>query len=494
MPEPRAFKCEVCGYVHEGPEPPETCPICGVGRENFTPLQPPGAPAAAPARGPAAPAAFRCSICNYVHQGPEPPEICPVCDAARELFEPLPAADDPRGGGTPIQRVVILGAGIAGLTAAEQARRTSAEVEITLISREPEAPYYRLNLSRFLAAQVQQESLTIHPPSWYEEQRIRRVHGEAVALDRAQRQVQLRGGEVLGYDRLVLASGAHAFIPPIPGVTRQGVFALRTLEDALRIARAVGAGTRCAVIGGGLLGLEAAGALRGRGGQVTVLEGFDWLLPRQLPPRGGQLLQGYLEGLGMQVRCGARVKELVGDEGVAGVALEGGEVVDATLVVVAAGVRPNSYLARQCGLQVSGGVVVDDEMRTSDPAVLAAGDLAQHRGVLSGIWPAAYAQGVVAGINAAGGQASFTGIPPSNQLKVLGVDLFSVGQIRPADGSDRVVEQEADGAYRMLLLRDGKLLGAALYGDTTLAGQVKEAVASGIQLAAEPDLQRRLGV
>jgi nitrite reductase (NADH) large subunit len=482
----RAWKCDVCGYVHRGDAPPEVCPVCGADQEQFSPFE------LAPAKpSPASSPTWRCTVCDHVHRGEEAPEACSICGAEKSLFEQHVERDLP-GVDVDVNRVIILGAGVAGLTAAEQARASSGQVAITLLSKEPRLPYYRLNLTRFLADEVSEESLRIQGPDWFEAHKIDLHFAEVVGIDRVRQEVRLREGKLLPYDRLILANGAHPFVPPVPGATRESVYTVRTLDDCQAILAGATAGSRCACIGGGLLGLETAGALARRGLEVTILEGFGWLLPRQLAEPAGQLLRNHIEGLGMTVRCGVRVEEIVGDDRARGVRLAEAEVIPADLVVVAAGVRPNSHLARLSGLEVKSGVVVDDRMFTSDPAILAAGDVAEHRGVVYGIWPACYAQAVVAGANAVGGNLEFHGLAPSNRLKVLETDLFSIGQFQPTDASFAVYEGREDGAYYRLVCRDGQLVGANLYGDTSLAGAVKVAIDSGAQLAASPEILDRL--
>ena len=480
------WQCEVCGYIHSGDKAPVSCPVCGAEQELFHVLE-----ILRESPLPVRSDTWQCGICDYLHQGAEPPVNCPVCGAQANLFTPRLDSGTPAAHPSDIRRLVVLGAGIAGLTAATEARRQSTEAAITLVSREAPHPYYRLNLTRFLAGEVPEENLLIQPPHWYEEQRIEIMTAEATSIDRDHRRIHLRDGRQLAYDRLVLANGAHPFIPPIPGATREGVQVLRTLEDAHTILRRLTHGKRVVCIGGGLLGLETAGALARRGATVTVVEGFAWLLPRQLTPRAGKLLQERLEAQGLTVSCGVAVRELTGDESVRGVLLENGEELSADFVVIAAGVRPNSHLARQSGLKVHGGVVVDDRMFTSDPAILAAGDVAEHRGRLYGIWPASFAQGVIAGSNAVGGHAEFNGSAPSTRIKVLDVDLFSIGQIQPEDASTKVCEDTRDGAYSALFCRDGQLVGAVLYGDTGRAGLLKEVVESGRRISESPELVRQ---
>jgi nitrite reductase (NADH) large subunit len=381
-----------------------------------------------------------------------------------------------------------VGGGIAALTAAEHARSLSDRVAIRMVSREKELPYYRLNLTRFLSGEVGDDSLPIKDRAWFDENRIEWVQGDVVRLDRSGKSIRLHDGRELDYDRLVLANGSHPFLPPIPGFNRQRTYTFRTRADALAILEDAQAGARCVCIGGGLLGLETASALAARGARVVVLEGHKWLLPRQLPERAGRMLQEHLREAGVVVRCEARTKELVGDESVRAVELQDGSELPADCVIVCTGIRPNSYLARQSGLKVDTGIIADDGMFTSDPDILAAGDVAEHRGMLYGIWPASFAQGVVAGINAAGSSADFTGIPRANRLKVKDVDLFSIGLVNPQDASCEIHEEERDGAYTCLVTRDGRLVGAALYGDTRAAGILQEAIESSRQVQESAEL------
>ncbi len=478
-----AWKCDVCGYVHQGEESPLSCPLCGADREHFSPLQLMIEPKSSPTSS-----RWRCTICDHLHNGLEPPANCEVCGAAANLFAAV-GEETPLCGEAGIEKILILGGGIAGLTAAEEARKCSASAQITLICKETGLPYYRLNLTRFLAGEVSEQDLPVQPDDWFKEQNITLVEGEALQIDRSQKQVLLRDGRAFSYDRLVLSNGSHPFVPPIPGATRDGVHTLRTVKDAQQILQRLQPGRRCICIGGGLLGLETAGALARRGLQVTVLEGHPWLMPRQLPQAAGELLKGELQKLGIEVLCGVQIEELAGDEHLRTVLLADGRELPADLAVISAGVRPNSCLPRQAELKVKNGLIVDDRMTTSDPHIFAAGDVAEHRGKLYGIWPASYAQGVVAGINAAGGRAEFPGLSLATRIKVLDVDLFSVGQLGLADASYRLVEKTADGSYCGLVCRDNHLLGAALFGDTSLAGTLKEAIENEIQLPELPQLQ-----
>ncbi len=271
------------------------------------------------------PMRFRCSVCGYIHEGNEPPETCPVCGAGREEF--LPEAEEtavlatkPMAAEAPVSstgpRWVVLGGGIAGLSAIEAAREANPEAFITLVHREASLPYSRLNLTRYLAGAVTKDHLVIHPGSWFEQQRIHLVQAEARSLDRALRRVILDNGQEIPYDRLVIATGAHAFVPSIPGVRRNGVHVLRTLADADAILECARSGARCVCIGGGLLGLESAGGLAGRGLDVTVVDEARWLLSRQLAQSASARLASHLGEIGITIRTGAKTVEIMGDESV----------------------------------------------------------------------------------------------------------------------------------------------------------------------------------
>ena len=434
--------------------------------------------------------AWVCPVCGYIHYGSEPPEECPVCGAMGDLFEPYeetaPAAA-PVGG---TLRVVIAGAGIAGVSAAEALRKAAPAAEITLVSNEPDFPYYRLNLTRYLAGEVSLEQLALHPQGWYEEHGIRLVREtEVCELDAAKKEMVLSGGQRLAYDRLLLAGGANPFMPPFAGVERRNVTTLRTRRDADRLLEAGLRAGRCVCIGGGLLGLETAGALARRGVEVTVLEDQGWLLPRQLNETGARLFLQHVQSAGIQVRTQARTRQIAGDGSASGVELDDGTQLPAGLVVISTGVRSNVQLARAAGLQVQRGIVVDDALRTSHPDIFAAGDIAEHQGVLYGIWAPSQLQGGVAGLNLAGQAAGFSALPGSHTLKVLGYDLFSIGQVAPAGAQDQALQAELEGGYACFIFHEQALAGAILLGDTSLSPRVKKAVEERLDCSALLRLQ-----
>ena len=470
----RAWCCTVCGFVHREPELPGECPVCGSPQERFEPYSEPSK-----AQPVSKPNNWRCLVCNYEHVGDQPPDKCPVCATPARRFEAIAdKKEEAQVDSAQADEILIVGGGIAGVTAAESIRQLSANAKITLLTKERHLPYYRLNLTRFIAGEIEEDSLPIHPANWYQENRINVLSGSEVStISLDQQAVSFVDRTTRHYDKLILTAGAHPFIPPILGARLEGVATLRNLTDAHYILQEADKAASIVIIGGGILGLETAGALsRYSDKKVTLLEGFKWLMPRQLNQTAAELLKSYIESIGIALKTDVSVQDLVGDERVAGVHLKSGETIPADLVIITAGVRSNSYLARLTGLRANQGVIVNDYMQTSDPNVYAAGDIAEHRGVMYGLWNAAQYQGSIAGMNAVGKMVEFGGIPRSNSIKVLGVDLLSIGKFEAEDGSDVIIEAECDGNYSRFLFRDSHLVGSILYGDTAISAGVKKAI------------------
>jgi nitrite reductase (NADH) large subunit len=474
------WRCDVCGHVHEGESPPAACPVCGAESEMFSRMT---------LEVSRVERAWHCTVCGYIHQGESPPASCPVCGAASELFELEEGGFE---GSVPTAlRVLVLGAGIAGTTAVDHARRAAPNAELTLVSAEPGLPYYRLNLTRLLAGELEPEALAMANAEWFASRRVEFVHGTATSLDRAAKRVLLNDGRVLGYDRLVLALGSRAFLPPLSGATLPGVYLLRTLVDTQAIIDQVARARVGVVVGGGLLGLETAAAMARRGVSVTVLEQHPWLLHRQLAERPARLLEAHLGRLGVTVRSAVRTRAIVGQARAERVELESGDVLPADLVVVAAGIRPEVALAQAAGIDTQLGTVVDERMVTSDPSILAAGDVAEHQGQVGGIWPVAYTQGRVAGHNAVVGSDSPLAIryapePPGTRLKVVTTSVASVGEFAPTDPHATLLEAEQNEQYLRLVLRGGWLVGVNLIGDAPLASELEGAIERG---ASHADLE-----
>jgi nitrite reductase (NADH) large subunit len=385
---------------------------------------------------------------------------------------------------TSVQNVVVVGNGIAGITAADHVRRRHPICAIDVVAREHYHLYNRMAITRLIYGGSAMQGLFLMPEQWYEQHRITTwLNTQVIGIDREQHRVLLGTGESLPYDRLILTAGSKNFVPPIEGFGAPGSFVLREAEDAMRI-RAYVQERRCrraVIAGGGLLGLEAAYALKKLGLHVTVLEINDRLLHKQLDRRGGQLLRRYLEGLGLEIVLGVQATVEAADGRVTGVRLSDGTRIDAELFLVSAGIRPNVEIAREAGLEVGRGVVVDDRMRTSDADIFAAGDLAECDGLVSGLWPAAVEQAQVAAANVAGGDEIYSGTVPVTMLKVTGVELTSVGRFEPVGPEEEVItlEDVAESRYRKLVVSDGRVVGAILLGYGVEAPAVVRAVKDG---------------
>ncbi len=378
-------------------------------------------------------------------------------------------------------RVLIIGNGVAGTMAAKTLRELDSQVAIDILSEEKYHYYPRPNLIEFLAGLRPLEKIFAFPEEWSERQRIGiSLATPARRLDPEKKVVELANGKKEKYDSLLLCPGASASLPPIKGANLKGVFTLRTIDDALQIIERLRTHNKAVVIGGGLLGLETARGLKQRGAEVTVVEFFDRLLPRQLDAAGASLLQKQIEGFGIRVLTNRVTEEILGPDEVSGVRLKSDETLEAGLVIIAAGIKPNISLASEAGLKVNKGVVVDDYLRTSQADIYAAGDVIEHRGRLYGIIPAAFDQARAAAANILRQPKPYEGTVPSNSLKVMGISLTSAGLIQGEGEGFQEIGQvdEARGIYKKIVLEKNKLVGAIWMGTKKGVNEIVRAVAS----------------
>jgi len=376
-----------------------------------------------------------------------------------------------------MKNYLIIGNGVAGTTAAENIRKHDKEGKITIVTDEAFPFYWRIKLNEYISGDVKEEDLLGKKEAWYREQKIDlRLKTRMVGAEPGQRVVITETGERLPYDCLLVAAGSHSFVPPIKGSEKKGVFALRSIRDARDIAAWAKDVEGVVLIGGGLLGLEAGNALRKLGKKVMVVEFFPRLLPRQLDVDGAKRLQGIMEGMGFSFRLGAKTKEIIGGERVTGVLLEGGETLPGHMVIISAGVRPNLELAPPMGLDRDKGIKVDEHLRTNQPDIYAAGDVAEFKGVPYGIWPAAMEQGKTAGTNMAGGDMVYQGTTMANTLKVVGIDLASAGDIDAENKFEsKVVADEK--VYKKIVIDKNHIIGCIMLGDTKGFNRITKAMA-----------------
>jgi nitrite reductase (NADH) large subunit len=373
---------------------------------------------------------------------------------------------------------VIIGNGVAGTTAAAALRKNDPSGTIRLITDEAHPFYSRIRLMEYLSGEADLAKLQIKKEAWYQENKIALTLSDRVTdIAPAGRQVTTASGKRFTYDRLLLATGADSFLPPIAGSDKPGVFTLRHIRDAEAIKQYTAGKSKVLLIGGGLLGLEVGNSLRKAGLEVSVAEFFPRLLPRQTDPACAELLKARLEKMGFLFYLGVKSKEIVGDRAAQGLILEDGRRIDTDLIIVSAGVRPSLELAKKAGIKVDKGIAVNDRMETDIPGIYAAGDAVEHRGLVYGIWPAAEQQGEVAGTVMGGGAAVYQGTTFSNQLKVVGIDLLAAGELDGDGKLESFVEMDREaGTYRKLVLKDNALVGVLLFGSLEGRGKLLKAV------------------
>lgn len=361
---------------------------------------------------------------------------------------------------------LIIGNGVAGTTAAETIRKHDKEGAITIATDENMPFYWRLRLNEHIAGELDEEKLYARKKEWYKDQGMDlKLNTPIQGGDVKEKFVVTRDNQKLSYDRLLIATGSHSFVPPIKGAEKRGVFTLRSLQDAHDIMQWARNVQEVVMIGGGLLGLEAGNALRKLGKKVMVVEFFPRLLPRQLDVPGAKRLQSIMEDMGFSFRLGAKTQEIAGNAGVEGVLLEGGETLPAAMVIISAGVRPNLELAKALGLDHDKGIKVDERMRTNQPDVFAAGDVAEFKGIPYGIWPAAMEQGKAAGSSMAGKEVVYNGTVMANTLKVVGIDLASAGEI-DVDNQFESKTLTDEKTYKKVVIKDDTIAGCIMLGDT----------------------------
>ena len=370
--------------------------------------------------------------------------------------------------GSPRRKLVVLGNGMAaGRVLDELFVRAPDRYDITVFGAEPRVNYDRIMLSPVLAGDKQFDDIIVHDDAWYARHNVDLRKGEAVvAIDRATRSVRTQSGTVEPYDDLIIATGSRPILLPIPGAELPGVVTFRDLDDVNAMLTAAKQGGNAVVIGGGLLGLEAAAGLAANGMKTTVVHLMPTLMERQLDPNAAYLLQKAIEKRGIEVLTGANTNAILGDSKVTAVRLQDGRTLPADLVVMAVGIRPNTALAKEAGLEVKRGLVVDDFLRTNDENIFAVGECVEHRGQCYGLVAPLYEMAKTLGATLAGEQVSgYAGSSTSTKLKVTGVDLFSAGDF--AEGEDEIVLRDPSrGVYKRVVLRENRIIGAVLYGDT----------------------------
>ncbi len=415
---------------------------------------------------------WKCTVCGEIIVGTEPPEKCPVCGVGASLFVKLEEETkiERKISGSQEKFVIIGGSG-AGMSAVDEILKRNKNSEITIISKENVKGYYRPQLSKMLSHVIAFNSIAIKHDEWYKENNINYIINKEVSkIDDNNKKVILQNKEEIPYTKLIIASGAEVLVPPIVGKEKIGVFTLRYLKDTQKIKEYSNDKKTAVVIGGGVLGLETAWELNNLGLQVTVLEMGDRILPRQLDNSASLILENIISKAGVRFRKFASTQEIVGSDTVSGVLLEDGETILADVVIISTGVKANSKIAEDANIETKRAIVVNEKMETSLKNVYACGDCAEFNGINYALWSEAILQGKAAGINATGDEYVYEQIIPSTTLNAFNTSVFSIGDI----GSDKTqvyekyeIKDESGKNYKKLYFKNNILSGGILIGDTS---------------------------
>ena len=388
-------------------------------------------------------------------------------------------------------QVVIVGGGVAGITAAAAIRERSPDAGISVYTDESFPYYPRPRLYHVLSGEAQPADIYGFPLQWYEERKVKvNLNKRVASIETSKKELLLEDGHRVSYDRLMLAAGAHAFVPPVKGFEKAGVFTLRSLRDALAIKECARETKKAIVVGGGLLGLEFAASLRKLGQQVDVIEILPRLLPMQLDQDGAALLGQIVESRGINVTTNVKTEEILGQQRVSGIALIGGRQVSGDIVLFSAGIRSNISLASQAGIKTNRGVLVDDYLQTSATDVYAAGDVAEFQGRVYGIIPAALDQARIAALNMLEKEGHlYSGTIPSNTLKIVGIDLASMGIVNPEGSGFEEIKRlkKEENIYRKIVVKQGIIVGAIVLGETRSVAPMKRLMDQKIDITKYKD-------
>jgi NAD(P)H-nitrite reductase large subunit len=416
-------------------------------------------------------------VCGDVFDGERPPEICPTCGASHEQFEEYEdeviefASDE-------ALNIIIIGNGVAALSAAKEARVRNKTASIKMITTENHITYNRPMLIDYILEDYDKDHFILEDSMWYEDHNIDVMYEtEVLSVDKKNKRLETGSGR-FDYDRLILANGSRAFVPPITDIKSEGVFALKNIEDAHMIMKAMKNVENIAVIGGGLLGLEAADIFNKLGKKVTVFEVAERLVPMQLDETSACYLQKEIEKQGVKIITGACISHIVATHRVEGVALQNGDFHEADLVLVSTGIRSNIGLVKG-QLEINRGVVVDDHMLTNDPFIYAVGDVAEYDGKVVGLYQTAIEQGKVAGANAVGDDKVFSYTLAAAQFSNFDLEFFSTGDIVGETLASVVVNDLEHGKYSRLFFDRDILVGGMLFGDMSKSIKIMNGIKRG---------------
>lgn len=410
---------------------------------------------------------WRCTVCDELFDYDKKPAVCPVCGVGQELFELVEVEVSENSIEKEID-VVIVGGGVAAVNVADTVSTMNKKARITIISKEKYLPYYRTRLTELIDNDIPMERMEIKKQSWYDERNIKLLLGEEVtSILSGEKAITISNGEKIKYDSLVIASGARCFVPPFENKELKNVRVIRELSETYEVIETAKKCKKAVVIGGGVLGLEAAWGIKNLGVDVTVLEVMPRVLPRQLDEKGSSMLEKLIKDSGVNILTGVEIKGFSGNESVEKVVLKNGEELDAELVIISAGICPNKEFAMSSGIAVNRGIVVNEKMETSLEDVYACGDIAEFNGRIIGLWQVAMEQGKIVGANICGEERIYTEQIQPLSFEGMNTQLLSIGEIKCAADCKEVVEDynSVRDTYKKFFLTNDVLKGAILIGD-----------------------------
>ncbi|MEG0485683.1 MAG: FAD-dependent oxidoreductase [Oscillospiraceae bacterium] len=467
----KRWQCTVCGQIFEGDLPPVPCPVCSAGESAFIELPEQGV------------TVWRCTVCGQIFTGANPPVPCPICGAGEGAFVKETQKTSNFALDTD-DKFVIIGGGVAGFEAAKAIRQRNKTADIALICGEGVIPYNRPMLSDVVGDGLSFETIVLAQYGYYAENNISLIcDGAATDINTADKTVALSNGQRLPYTKLLIATGANPFVPISQGENAVSVVSLRNFTDADYLYTNA-KNKSVVIVGGGILGVEAALALRERGCKITIVEHAQRLMAMQADEYASEVLAKRFAELGIKVYTGATVEKTDAQ----GACLASGEHLKADLILASVGVRSETALAVKAGLIVNRGIIIDEHMRTSSQDIFAAGDCAEFGGKVSGLYAAAAAGGQNAGAEMAGEELIYQPTAPATAFEGAGISLFSTGQLCAERASDLVYEDKYNGVYKRLVFVNKKLIGGILLGDTSAAARLIGAVTASMPYEKAVDL------
>lgn len=382
-------------------------------------------------------------------------------------------------------KIIIIGNGIAGITALKAIREVDKGSEIFIFGEEKFYPYNRIKLSKSLFDELSEDSILLQKKEWYEENKISiYVDKKVIKINTDKKEVVLSDESVFKYDKLLLATGARNNKPAIDGIEKDGVFTLRKLQDAWDIKNEIKKGENVINIGGGIQGLETAWNLQQQGIKVSIMEFQPRLMPNQLDERASEILQEVVKKFGIDIHLNTGAHKIVGNDRVEGILTNSGELFPCEKVIYAIGIKPNIEIVQETPIKYEKGIIVNEKMETNVDSIYAAGDVAEFKGSVAGLWNISISQGKVAGYNIVGKASTYNPVVPVTTLNAFNISLFSMGSVDKNKATNILVEENHEGQYRKVFIRDNKIVGAIVIGDMKRSPIFKAAIEKEISLEA----------